>query len=142
LECINTTNCTDISAQTIFSIDTAHRIVTVKLNGELQRPATYRLRISKNLAEVGATPRKLAQTATNTTLPDDVYLSFSTRTPQGSVGTTTLENGQIRDLALDGNLLLVAALGGGLQAFDVANAASNSNTPVATAPAPAGGEVW
>ncbi|HXG59336.1 MAG TPA: Ig-like domain-containing protein, partial [Thermoanaerobaculia bacterium] len=137
--------CGDITAQPKFAIDNSRRVVTITPAGELQRGATYRLRLSRNIEEVvaaGAPARKLAQLSPATTLPDDLYLTFSVREPRGSLGTTTIASGVIRDLALDGNLLFVSALEGGLQAFDASNPASLSGTPMATAPVPPGGESW
>ena len=135
--------CNDVTAQPVFSIDSSHRIVTLTLTSELQRGASYQLRLSRTITETGSNPRALAQTTTGTTLTDDLYLPFTVRASNDDpIGTTTLQNGVIRDLALDGNILFVSSLSGGIQAFDVSNPAATSGPPMATVAAPNGGESW
>jgi RHS repeat-associated protein len=138
----------DISAQPHFSADSGFRRVLVSLSGELQRGQLYRLKLSRDITDnvTGtAPPLKLGQTTAGASLPDAAYLPFSVRDPQGSLtGQYLLADGVVRDLALDGNVLLVSALDGGLQAFDTSDPGGMANNPpIATAKAPpGGGAMW
>ena len=127
----------DISSQPRFSIDSGNRRILVQLQGELQRGRKYRLRLDPTISEVtttGVTPRYIGQTVPGSQLNDAVYLPFSVREPKGSLtGPFDIPtDGSVRDLALDGNVLFVSALSGGLQAYDVTDPATlNTKAPMA-----------
>ncbi|HEY0591552.1 MAG TPA: hypothetical protein VGF40_07275, partial [Thermoanaerobaculia bacterium] len=126
---------TDVTALARFGIDSQRR-VTIELPAALQRGALYRLRISKKLAD--ASGLKLLEYqeggATKGGIASDLVLEFTTRAPGGSLAEfeirqdATTQRGSIRDLALDGNVMYVSALEGGLVAYDVSNAAGMSST--------------
>jgi RHS repeat-associated protein len=145
---VDGTGWVDITSQPHFVADSGFRRVIVKLNGELQRGSQYRLRLSSDITDrvTGtATPLKLGQPASSPgSLPDGAYLPFSVREPKGTLtGQYNLQDGVVRDLALEGNVLLVSALNGGLQAFDTSDpTAMAGQTALAVAPAPPGGAMW
>ncbi|HVR39063.1 MAG TPA: Ig-like domain-containing protein [Thermoanaerobaculia bacterium] len=129
-----------ITEQAKFSVDSQNRRVMVDLNGALQMGRLYRITISKNLQGVkpdGTAGLKLAQKLSSGTtgpeLGDDLHLLFYTRTPGGELASFNLTSGSVRDLAINGNVALVSALNGGVQAFDISDPAA-----LATASEPIG----
>lgn len=123
-------------AGTRISLDGSGRRVTIHLPGSLQRGGQYRVGISKDLGDSAG--MKIGEIAgPKGGLPDAfLYLQFRVRAPGGHLASFNLQEGQIRDISLSGNLLFVAALEGGLLAYDTANPAAMipSTPPVAYVP--------
>jgi RHS repeat-associated protein len=123
---------TDITPQVTFSVDSdAHRI-RLKFGGSLQLGKRYAVVLSRNLSDAsgdGNSPgMKLGESKRNNQtsggLPASIRLTFTVRKPAGRIATTSLLAGSvIHDMALNGNLALVAAGNGGLQAYDVSDPA-------------------
>ncbi|HYH08908.1 MAG TPA: Ig-like domain-containing protein, partial [Thermoanaerobaculia bacterium] len=135
-----TPNFQKIIGQIEFTVDSGDRRVTMTFPGELQRGATYRVVIDGSLTDKAGPNAKSLVGGT-------MYLPFTIRKPAGDLlgSSITLSKGSVRDLALDGNLLFVSALEGGLQTYDVSNPASLASlTPHAyTVPFPEGsGQQW
>ncbi|HEY6211627.1 MAG TPA: Ig-like domain-containing protein, partial [Vicinamibacterales bacterium] len=121
----------DITDQVTFSLDSRGTRVTLALQGALQRGKLFALVVSRNLAALGPNGTeglKLAQRKINGTngplLASDLVLWFRTRTPAGELRETSLANGVIRDFSMHGNVAVVSALTGGLQAFDLSDPAA------------------
>jgi RHS repeat-associated protein len=135
-----------IDAQTHFLVDSGNRRVFV--HADLQSGAEYRLHLSPDIADMytgAGGPLKLGQAAGGQPLNGGIDLYFAVRKPKGDVGPwTALKHGSVRDLALDGNLLLVSAQDGGLYAFDASDPANLATTKFAWAQAPpsGAGESW
>ena len=116
-----------ITDQVKFTTDSdAHRII-LKFGG-LQLGKRYKIIVSKDLSDASSTPLKLGQSRVNGQerggLGADMNLSFTVRAPGGLLATHTLLPGSvIHDMSLNGNLALVAAGDGGLQAFDISDPA-------------------
>ncbi|MFL6244945.1 MAG: Ig-like domain-containing protein [Thermoanaerobaculia bacterium] len=128
----------DVTGQVEFSTDSQNRRVMIDVNGALQLDRTYRITISRNLQAVnpdGTPGLKLAQKLTSGTtgpeLADDIHLFFTTRAPGGQIAEMNLSRGVVRDLGINGNIALVAALTGGIQAFDISDPAALNGTPTA-----------
>ncbi|MEA2163766.1 MAG: hypothetical protein QOK37_1893 [Thermoanaerobaculia bacterium] len=117
----------EVTDQVKFTTDSdAHRII-LKFGG-LQLGKRYKIIVSKNLTDASSTPLKLGQSRVNGQerggLGSDLTLSFTVRAPGGLLATHTLLQGSvIHDMSLNGNLALVAAGDGGLQAFDISDPA-------------------
>ncbi|MDQ6799900.1 MAG: DUF6531 domain-containing protein, partial [Acidobacteriota bacterium] len=143
----------DITRQVRFDVDSGNRRITMRFGSPLQLGQQYRLVISRNIGDAvgagGTTDLRLGQRRINGVvgplLSDDLHIDFSTREPGGNIAAFDLRQGAVRDLALNGNIALVSALDGGLQAFDVSDPASldASNNPRPIASVPAGAtEFW
>jgi RHS repeat-associated protein len=129
---------TDITRQARFWVDSGNRRVNVDLSSVLQREAIYRLTLKGSLTDAvsdGGDPApglKLGQGTieTNGQLAPvgggvDLPLLFHVRKPAGEIGSfTAATSGIIRGMDLYNNVLFVAALDGGLRAFDVSNPAA------------------
>jgi RHS repeat-associated protein len=132
-EAVNPTdppNFKKVGALTTFRVDSGNRRVLI--HTDLQSGAEYRLRLSKDIADEysGSTgPLKLAQIQGGAEHGIDLY--FAVRKPKGNIIPTpfSLKHGNVRDLALDGNLLFVSAQEGGLYAFDGSDPGSMDKTP-------------
>ncbi|HUJ15456.1 MAG TPA: DUF6531 domain-containing protein, partial [Thermoanaerobaculia bacterium] len=147
------TSFADVTNQVTFATDSGNRRITIQTANPLQLGKDYRLVVSRNIGDTageGGTPDlRLGQRRVNGTvgpqLSDDLHIDFSTRTPGGRIASFNLAQGSVRDLALNGNIALVAALDGGLQAFDISDPAALSDPetsrPIATVPA-AATEFW
>jgi YD repeat-containing protein len=122
----------DITEQVKFNADSdAHRI-TLKLGGALQLGKRYTIVLKSTLADASGTDNaaglKLGQSRVNGQvrggLGADLKLTFTVRKPRGPLATNTLIPGSvIHDMSLNGNLALVAAGNGGVQAFDISDPA-------------------
>ncbi|HJT17855.1 MAG TPA: Ig-like domain-containing protein, partial [Thermoanaerobaculia bacterium] len=143
----------DITKQVKFEADSGNRRIILHFQNPLQLGKQYRLVISRNIGDKagfgGTTDLRLAQRRINGTvgpqLSDDLHIDFATREPGGKIASFNLQQGAVRDLALAGNIALVSALDGGVQAYDVSDPAtldaSNNPRPFATVPAGAT-EFW
>ncbi len=145
---------TDISDQVRFTADSGGRRISLGLPSSLQREATYRVTLDRTIADKGGesgspglTLGQGAQVSSGTASGigggNDFHLELRVRKPGGTIGTFELQSGITRDLALNGNVLLVGAAGGGVVAYDVGDPASLQGvpTPIAVAPSPTD-EVW
>jgi hypothetical protein len=128
----------DVSALATYQFDSGRRI-TLTFPSELQRGVQYRFVVAAILSDEGTPPLTVAQQ----TGGEPLYLKFMIRKPKGNILSAeepfTLSNGVVRDMALDGNLLLISALNGGISAYDISNPAAlsakppNAATPIARA---------
>jgi hypothetical protein len=122
----------DITEQVKFNADSdAHRI-TLKLGGALHLGKRYTINIKPTLSDASGTDNaaglKLGQSRVNGQvrggLGADLKLSFTVGKPGGLLATNTLIPGSvIHDMSLNGNLALIAAGNGGVQAFDISDPA-------------------
>ena len=145
---------TDISEMARFTSDSGGRRVTITLPSSLQREAIYQVILDKSIADKGGSGGSAdltlgqgalvsGSTVTGIGGGNDLLLEFRVRKPGGTIGTFQLSDGAARDLALNGNVLLVAASNGGVIAYDVADPASLNGTPAPIAVAkPAADDVW
>jgi RHS repeat-associated protein len=118
----------NVSALATYRFDSGRRI-TLTFPSELQRGVPYRLVVESTLTDEGTPPLNIGKQ----TGGEPLYLPFMIRKPKGSILPVdepfTLRNGVVRDLALDGNLLLVSALDGGISAYDISDPAALSAKP-------------
>jgi len=145
---------TNITAQVRFRLDSGGRRLAIELPSSLQREAIYRLTLLQDIADRsgpgGAAGLKLAQGTKKDQYGNlqpvggnnDLHLLFHTRKPGGKLATFDIAQGFVRDIALNGNVLLVTAAGGSdgssgaLMAYDVADPASLNTATGGTPPAP------
>jgi RHS repeat-associated protein len=138
----------DISDMARYTVDSGNLRLKIVLPSSMERGAFYRITISPKLADQKTTPTGPAPGLMigQITLPSgspagsiaapgmavefqvrevpDALTAFNIRQEPG-----VAPNGSVKDLALNGNTLFVAALDGGILAYDVANPASmTSNT--------------
>ncbi len=134
-----------------YRVDSGGRRVLIDLPSSLQRGSLYRLTISDTLADVssGGGPGLRIGQATlasgATTNPVTLVLNFRVRAPGGQLTAFDLFNsGVVRDEALNGNVLFIAAMSGGLLAYDTADPASmtTAGSLIGYAPQSGGGDVW
>jgi RHS repeat-associated protein len=136
-----------------FRADSGGRRILVDLPAELEHGATYRLTVSKDV-QSASTPLKIGQTFDEQQRPqggisEGLRFQFSVAAPAGVIGefdirqSASASAGRVRDLALNGNVLLIAALEGGLLAYDSSDAAALASTslPLGYAP-PTHGSFW
>ncbi len=146
---------TDVSALALFTADSGGRRITITLPSSLQREALYRVQLNRIIADRGGPSGGPGMTLGQGALilsngnvtgiggNNDLNLDFRVRKPGGTLGTFDLPGGAARSLALNGNVLLVAAAGAGILAYDTADPASLTGNvaPMATAPAN-GNDFW
>jgi len=142
----------DITDMARFTADSGGRRVTITLPSSLQREAIYRVVLDASIADRGGPDNTAGLTlgqgadANGNAVggSGDLQLDLRVRKPGGTIGSFELqEGGAARDLALNGNVLFVAASLGGLVAYDVADPASLNGVPEPIAVAPANGsEAW
>ncbi|MFZ2493944.1 MAG: Ig-like domain-containing protein, partial [Thermoanaerobaculia bacterium] len=94
-----------------YEADSGDRRIAILLRGELQRGGEYRLTLDASIPDTAPAPN-------TKTLGFHVVLPFTVRRPHGKLTELTIPDGSVRDLALDGNLLFVAATDGDLLAYD------------------------
>ena len=135
-------NWVEVSPQTSFSVDSGGRRVLIQTS--LQSGAEYRIHIDPSITDVDSAPLPmLSVPGTPSAAKDGLDLYFAVRKPAGALSPFKLVQGNIRDLALDGNLLFVSAQSGGLFAYDVSDPASLKNNGPEYGWAPAvDGESW
>lgn len=134
-----------------YRVDSGGRRVLIDLPSSLQRGNLYRLTIDDTLADVssgGGPGMRLGQATLAsgaTTNPVTLALNFRVRAPGGQLTAFDLFNsGVVRDEALNGNVLFIAAMSGGLLAYDTADPASmtTAGSLIGYAPQSGGGDVW
>jgi RHS repeat-associated protein len=116
-----------LDAQTTFQLDSGNRRVLI--HTDLQAGAEYRVVLDPSIMDTDSAPLALMHSSTGG-VSAKRYLYFAVRDPKGKVAQFDLKTGNVHDLALDGNLLLVSAESGGLYAFDAsdpANLGTSSN---------------
>jgi RHS repeat-associated protein len=113
-----------------YTVDSGARRVILTLRGELQRGGEYEVWLSSAITDVASPPLGLGQTASGGG-GFDIELPFNIRKPKGELlgGPFALTQGTVRDLALDGNVLYVAATDGDLLAYDVSDPAALDKFP-------------
>ena len=145
---------TDITKQGRYTLDSGGRRLAIELPSSLQREAIYRLTLKKDIADRsgpdGMAGLKLGQGSTrnaeNVVTPagggNDLQLVFHTRKPGGKLASFDIASGLVRDLAINGNVLLVTTTsiadgsGAALLAYDIADPASLNTANGGTAPKP------
>jgi len=110
-----------LDAQTTFQVDSGNRRVLI--HSDLQAGAQYRVVLDPSISDTDSAPLTLMQPSGGGTSAR-LYLYFAVRDPKGKISQFDLRTGNVRDLALDGNLLLVSAESGGLYAFDASDPAN------------------
>ena len=132
---------TDMTSQVTFAADPGAHEITLKLNGPLQSGRKFTIVLSDQIATVkdNAPGLRLGQIKNpdgSISAAQQLELYFTTRAPGGSLGSFNIQGGA-RDLARFGNIAFVAALDGGLQAYDLSDpvALTASGAPIATVPA-------
>ncbi|HEX7808903.1 MAG TPA: Ig-like domain-containing protein, partial [Thermoanaerobaculia bacterium] len=119
-----------------------HRVI-VETPASLQRGKRYRVVLDPQLADGSGLHIGEARDADGaqlgTPLDEPLYLDFTVREPGGQIAEFELASGRIRDQALNGNVLFVSAMEGGITAYDVADPA---NPAVTGATLPDGVEYW
>ena len=135
-----------LDGQTTFQVDSGNR--RVFMHADLQAGAEYRVVLDPSISDTDpTTPLTLMHVPSGPASPN-LYLYFAVRDPKGKIAqfdlpVINLKQGSVRDLALDGNLLLVSAQSGGLLAFDASDPASLGTSTNKFAWATAlGGESW
>ena len=109
-----------------FSSDSGGRRITVHLPASLTRGNGYRIGIKpevRNKAGLRIAQTRDANGAIVGGLTEPLYLDFTVREPGGRVASFDLPDGVVRDQALNGNILIVSAGGGGVYAYDVSDPA-------------------
>ena len=132
----------NITDQVRFTLDSGGRRLKVELPSSLKREAIYKLTLLKTIADRSGPSGGPGLTLGQGTEPDqngnlqpvgggkDLHLLFHVRKPGGKLASFDIAAGFVRDIALNGNVLLVTAMagvdgtGGGLMAYDVADPAS------------------
>ncbi|HVR43605.1 MAG TPA: hypothetical protein VMS56_09180 [Thermoanaerobaculia bacterium] len=122
----------DVTPLVRFRADSGGRRVLVERDGSLHRGASYRLHLSKEIADRsgpgGAAGLRIAEVRVGAEieggLQGDLVLELTSRAPGGELAGFDIGSGAVRDLARSGNLMFVAALDGGVLAWDVADPAS------------------
>jgi len=137
---------TDISDLATYRVDSGNLRVKIVLPSSLERGAFYRLTINPELADQSGSGSTAAPTAGlkigQVTQPSGsatggvpaIAIVFQVREVAEQLGAFnirqdgTTAKGMVRDLALNGNTLLITALDGGLLAYDVADPAAITST--------------
>jgi RHS repeat-associated protein len=145
----------DINDVVTYRVDSGGLRVKAVLPSTLERGAFYRFTIRPNLADQSATRLTIGQVTQPQGGPTgaltrlftiqfqvrevpDALTSFNLRQQTGAAPT-----GVVRDMALNGNTLLIAALDGGILAYDVADPASiTSDTPPVGRVDPGSDQFW
>jgi RHS repeat-associated protein len=143
---------TDITLQAKFSSDSGGRRVKIDVGASFQRGATYRVELNAAITSVPASgsstlPLAIGQVRSSTgtvsgglTYPMVLWFKVRDVATLGAFKlrqNSTTSHGNIRDYALNGNVLFVSALDGGLLAYDAADPASLNET-APTPPLPLG----
>ena len=143
---------TDITLQAKFSSDSGGRRVKIDVGASFQRGATYRVELNAAITSVPASgsstlPLAIGQVRSSSgtvsgglTYPMVLWFKVRDVATLGSFKlrqNSTTSHGNIRDYALNGNVLFVSALDGGLLAYDAADPAS-LNDAASTPPLPLG----
>ncbi len=122
----------EVTEQVKFNADSdAHRI-TLTFGGALQLGKRYSITLKKNMTDASGMLLGQSRVGGQLTsgLNSDLKLQFTVRKPGGLLATNTLIAGSvIHDMSLNGNLALVAAGDGGIQAFDISDPANLANQP-------------
>ena len=128
----------DITALVRLRLDSGGRRVVIE-TGTLVRGARYRVGISPLLGNsdglrIGQVRNEDGDVSAG--LEEHLYLTFDVRAPAGVIATFELEDGTVRDQALNGNVLLVSAGSAGVLAFDTSDPVRLGVSPDGTAAKP------
>ncbi|MGN6186555.1 MAG: Ig-like domain-containing protein, partial [Thermoanaerobaculia bacterium] len=120
---------TQITNALTMRLDSDGRRVLFDRPASLQRGAHYRIALdpklrdrSENSMRLGTV--KLEDGTIRGALEESLYLYFDVRTPGGNIAEFDIGSGRIRDQALQGNVLFVSAMEGGITAYDVSSPAT------------------
>ncbi|HEX7708965.1 MAG TPA: Ig-like domain-containing protein [Thermoanaerobaculia bacterium] len=118
--------------------DSGGRRVVIEPAGSLHRGAEYRVVVNNELTDrSGLRIGQMRDESGNVFggLDAPLYLPFRVRAPGDVRASFEIESGAIRDQALNGNVLLVSALGGGILAYDIADPVgmSDASKPIGRA---------
>jgi RHS repeat-associated protein len=124
---------TDISGMARFGVDSSGRRLTITLPSELERGAFYRINLTSSVAAAmgsgaGLGLGQVSGTTPSSPMNDAVRLVFQVRDVPDPLTSFNIGSGSIRDLSLNGNILLMSAGSGGILAYDAADPASLSDT--------------
>jgi len=147
---------TDITTQAKFSSDSGGRRVKIDVGASFQRGATYRVSLKTTITSVPASGSSTAPLAIGQVrdsgsgtvsggLTQPMVLWFKVRDVpmlgtfklRQNINASDTSKGNIHDYALNGNVLFISALDGGLLAYDAADPASLSES-APTPPLPLG----
>jgi RHS repeat-associated protein len=147
---------TDVIKNALLRLDSSGRRVTILLPSLLEAGVKFRLTLDKDIQDRSGNNLKLGQagkkdpTTGNVVpigpTPDSMELWFKTRGPKGTFAefdirqSASTQIGAVREISQYDNLLFVAAVDGGILAYDVSDPAAldESNTPKPVAVAPGG----
>jgi RHS repeat-associated protein len=148
----------DLLKQALLRLDSGRR-VTIFLPSALAAGEKFRLTLDTKIADQSGNGLKLGQAGEKNASgsvspigppPAAFELSFETREPGGNIAQFDIRQGpsaqfgSIRELASFGNLLFVAAVNGGILAYDTSDPAALDNSknplPVAIAPGTESGD--
>ncbi|HJQ41121.1 MAG TPA: Ig-like domain-containing protein [Thermoanaerobaculia bacterium] len=142
----------DLLGQALLRLDSGRR-VTILLPSALAAGEKFRLTLDTKIADQSGNGLKLGQAGVKNSsgtvdpigpAPAPIELVFETRAPGGNIAQFDIRQGpsaqfgSIRELASFGNLLFVAAVNGGILAYDTSDPAAldNSKNPLPVALAP------
>ncbi|MEO8036421.1 MAG: hypothetical protein ABI837_18435, partial [Acidobacteriota bacterium] len=130
---------TDITRQVKLTTDSGGRRINVVLSGPMQRDAVYRVTLQPDIQDAaGSEPLALGQGTIDNGNGQltavgggrSIQLLFHVRKSAGTLGSfTAAPSGLIRSIDLAGNVLFVAAMEGGLRAYDMTNPAAQNGGP-------------
>jgi RHS repeat-associated protein len=142
IEVLDGTEFRQITNALKLDVDTEGRRVLVKRPASLQRGQRYRLVLDPKLRDGNGMRLCEARNPDGSTtgmLREPLYLDFTVRAPGGPISSFDIADGRIRDQALNGNVLFVSAMEGGITAYDVSNPATPA---VAGTTSEEGTEYW
>lgn len=145
----------DSSSVARYSLDSGGRRLTIELPSELERGAFYRIRLKESLAAAAGDQagvrigRMSGAESAPSPFGDFLDLVFQVRDVPDRLTSfqlrqdATTSEGGIRDMALNGNVLLMSAGTGGILAYDVSDPASltNNSLPIGRV-SPGPNEYW
>ncbi|MCU1347124.1 MAG: hypothetical protein JWO56_154, partial [Acidobacteria bacterium] len=123
----------DVTATARFGLDSDGRRVTVELPSSLLRGGTYRLTLKTSIAAAtGSGPGLLMGQVQqpggpSPPLSEPIRLTFKVRAVPDPLASFSVPGAAIRDLSLNGNILLLTSGQGGIRAYDVADPGSLSS---------------
>ncbi|HUP60264.1 MAG TPA: Ig-like domain-containing protein [Thermoanaerobaculia bacterium] len=114
----------DITSSATLRADSGGRRINIDLTSTLERGATYTLELHPTIADTSEAALRIGQVSGESVLSEPIRLELRVRAPADVLTSFDLESGAIRDMAQSDNVLLLAALDGGLVAYDIANPAA------------------
>jgi RHS repeat-associated protein len=140
----STAQPTDILKTALLRLDSTGRRVSILLPSSLAAGEKFRLTLEKDIKDRSGNNLGLGQAGQKDPSSGNITpigsaapmeTTFETRGPKGNISDFTLRQsatestGSIRDMTSYGNLLFVAAVDGGILAYDMSDPAALSDTP-------------